>query len=95
MIQKDEKADGYPSSVNESEWTEITQGAADYCLCYCLCVLPPIYFPGGFAVSEPIRHTLGDEPVYCCVVSLGERWFAREMTIKQASAHVRELRDLI
>jgi hypothetical protein len=44
-------------------WRRITE--ADFW--YCLEVLPPIYFRGGFAVSEPVIHEQGDRPVYLCV----------------------------
>ena len=45
------------------DWRKITQEDADYCLE----VLPPIYFRGGFAVSEPVIHDDKGRPVYLCV----------------------------
>lgn len=44
-------------------WRQITERDADYCLE----VLPPIYFSGGFAVSEPVIHDKQGRPVYLCV----------------------------
>jgi hypothetical protein len=45
------------------DWQSITEADADYCLE----VLPPIYFRGGFAVSEPVIHDESGRPVYLCV----------------------------
>jgi len=44
-------------------WHKITQADADYCLE----VLPPIYFSGGFAVSEPVMHDERGRPIYLCI----------------------------
>jgi len=44
-------------------WRKITKADANYCLE----VLPPIYFSGGFAVSEPVIHDGAGRPVYLCV----------------------------
>ena len=44
-------------------WRDITEADADYCLE----VLPPIYFPGGFAVSEPVMHDAQGRPIYLCI----------------------------
>lgn len=53
---------------------------------YCLEVLPPLYFPGGFAVSEAQRHTAEGAPVYACIFPAGGRYFARYRTLPQAAA---------
>lgn len=68
-------------------WVEITD--EDYW--EALEVMPPIYFSGGFAVSEPTRHTAEDVPVYLCIKQLTtkdgvSRSWAREATIAEARA---------
>jgi hypothetical protein len=65
-------------------WVELTKEQFDYCLG----VLPPIYFRGGFAISEASRHTAEGVPVYCCVVTIRGRRLARELTIAEAEATV-------
>jgi len=44
-------------------WREIPEADADYCEG----VLPPIYFSGGFAVSEPVTDDERGRPIYLCV----------------------------
>jgi hypothetical protein len=56
-------------------------------------VLPPIYFRGGFAVSEPQCHDRTNTPVYACVVTKGKRYFLRYGTVKEAEAFADELRS--
>ena len=70
-------------------WRAITEADADYCLE----ALPPIYFSGGFAVSEPVMHDDADRPVYLCVRrershthGQPDRYFARLSTIKDVDA---------
>lgn len=77
--------------ANPGAWCATSAEDADYCLE----VLPPIYFRGGFAVSEPIRHTAEDVPVYLCLVQAGGVTFARQCTVKEAAADVEALRAAV
>jgi hypothetical protein len=67
------------------QWHEITEEDADYCLG----VLPPIYFRGGFAVSEPVIHNAKNEPVYLCVVRARGQLFARLASITEVESEAR------
>lgn len=66
---------------------------------YFLGVLPPIYFPGGFAVSEPQDHDRRTgEAIYLCIVtvhSYPKRYFARYLTIREAGPAALELRSAL
>ena len=66
-------------------WCEISEAQ----MMEALEVLPPIYFPGGFAVSEPLRHDGNGDPVYLCVVTIGEQYWVVEATIARARREVR------
>lgn len=55
------------------DWRAITKDDADYCLE----VLPPIYFAGGFAVSEPVIHDERGRAVYLCVKNERGKYFAK------------------
>lgn len=57
-----------------NQWREVDEATHDYFRA----VLPPIYFNGGFFVSEPCRH-IGDEPTYNAVATVGGRYFMREL----------------
>ena len=60
-----------------SEWVEISQEHADYMRD----VLPPIYVSGaGYMVSEAAAHDSEGHAIYCGVVQVGERYFAKECT---------------
>jgi hypothetical protein len=67
-------------------WVRATVEEADYCLN----VLPPIMFAGGFAVSEPIRDDDQGRPVYLAVVTAGGMVWAKELArgdmVKEAAA---------
>lgn len=63
-------------------WIEMSEEHATYSLE----VLPPIYFRGGFAVSEPAWHNEHDEPVYWCVVKAGSKHYGRHLTVREAPA---------
>jgi len=62
-------------------------------------VLPPLYFPGGFAVSEPIRDS-DQGTIYLCVVTKGDpdnplrkpEYFCKATTIAEAAREVPILR---
>ena len=69
-------------------WCRITEAEADEALN----VLPPIYFDGGFAVSEPIRHTAADEPVFLGVVQRSGIYYCAEGTVAELSREARKLR---
>jgi hypothetical protein len=61
-------------------WVEVSEERWEYCLN----VLPPIYFRGGFAVSEASWHTAGNVPVYLCLVTVKGTRYAQELTIAEA-----------
>lgn len=65
---------------NPGAWCRITE--AHYW--ELLGVLPPKYFPGGFAVSEPIRD-VPEGTVYLCVVAKGNSYYCKATTIAEAS----------
>lgn len=44
-------------------------------------ILPPIYFPRGFAVSEPSCHNAEGRPVYLLVRTISGQHFARYGTL--------------
>ena len=62
---------------------------------YFLEVLPPIYFPGGFAVSEANRADEQGRETYTCVSTVGQRHFARDMAIPDAVRETQILRDVL
>lgn len=62
-----------------SKWRRITE--RDYW--YCLEVLPPIYVPGGFAVSEPVTSTDDGQTVYLVVLGGPKNARARLATLAQ------------
>jgi hypothetical protein len=75
--------------AGENAWREVSSEFADDALN----VLPPIYFTGGFLVSEPYTH----DPktgcgVYACFAEIGRRHFARYATRAEAPALVADLR---
>lgn len=67
------------SAVLNDSWRRITE--QDYW--YCLEVLPPIYVPGGFAVSEPVTSTDSGEVVYLVVLGGPKTARARLATLAQ------------
>ncbi len=85
------------AASNPRAWHPMTEEEVDYCLE----VLPPIYFPGGFAVSEPLRDAGADDsgkgwrevsgPVYLAIVRKDGAYYCRELT---QGAMVPEARDL-
>jgi hypothetical protein len=69
-------------------WVRATAEEADYCLN----VLPPVLFAGGFAVSEPIRNDDQGRPVYLAIVDAGGKMWAKELargTMAQEAAALR------
>ena len=61
-------------------WCEISNEHFDYCLN----VLPPIYFPGGFATSEAVRFDCAeDDELYLSVVTWRGRRFACLLSPRQ------------
>ena len=72
-------------------WIGLTDEQAHYALE----VLPPIYFRGGFAVSEAAYHTASGEPAYWCVVKAGDRFYGRDLPISQAPAEAATLRQAV
>jgi len=75
------------AAADPTRWHEISRAKSDELLN----ILPPIAIPGGFAVSEPIRHE--GAAVYLCVVNVAGRWWARESTLAGVGAAVRDLRS--
>jgi len=71
-------------------WVRVKPEEADYCLN----VLPPICFPGGFAVSEPIRFDHLERHVYLAIVSAGGKVWAKELASADMAAEAQALRDL-
>jgi hypothetical protein len=71
------------ANAPEHTWAEIDSDA----YWEALEVLPPIYFPGGFAVSEAMTANAKGEEVYLCVVTIGKssttRHFAGYRTLAQ------------
>ena len=57
-------------------------------------VMPPIYFPGGFAVGEAIRHDSEGRAVYLAVAMTPGCTWVRELAIKDAPAAVVALRQV-
>ena len=75
--------------LTPDEWVEISKEH----MWEHLEVLPPIYYHGGFAVSEPWTHQgPNGAPTYLCVSTVGKRHFATHATIPQAEQMTRELR---
>lgn len=66
--------------LNPGQWCRCSQEHADYFLG----VLPPIYFPGGFACSEPWTHLDNGTPTYLCVITRGRKPYAKHATISEA-----------
>jgi len=63
-------------------WAEIGEEQADEALN----VLPPIYVPHGFMVSEACTANTEGHSVYLCVKQSGGRYFAAYRTRKQVAA---------
>ena len=68
------------------QWHEITQADAEYCCD----VLPPILFPGGFAVSEAANHNAEGEAVYLCV----RPWPTRGLYPQTFHARLASIREI-
>lgn len=69
------------AAADETAWHPMSEEEAEYCLN----VLPPIYFSGGFAVSEPIRDSYSFDlhpggQVFLAVVRWNGRPYCRELT---------------
>ncbi len=66
--------------ANPGTWCEVSEEHADYCLS----VLPPRYFPGGFAVSEAVRFDCAeDDELYLSVVGWRGRSFVCLLSPRQ------------
>jgi hypothetical protein len=78
-------------AADPGAWCEITE--EDYW--YCLEVLPPYYFDGGFAVSEACTHNDRGEPTYLCVATVKGRHYARELTLREANIEAPRLRAAV
>lgn len=69
------------AASDPSAWHPMTAAEAEYCLN----VLPPLYFKGGFAVPEAVRTGSDGRSVYLCVVHRGGQPFCREMAYTDAA----------
>lgn len=58
-------------------------------------VLPPIYFPGGFMVSEPAAHTADGDPIYAAIVRAGNGYWMREVPSREAGVESARLHKLM
>lgn len=76
---------------NQDAWSKGTE--EEYW--YCLEVLPPIMFAGGFAVSEAIRHNADGRAVYLAVVQVQGVNYFRELTVPQMAAEAEGLRYVL
>ena len=56
-------------------------------------VLPPIYFEGGFAVSEAQDHDRNGVARYGCLAKFGKKCYMKYMSIAEAPSEVKALRD--
>lgn len=81
------------AAADPRSWHPMTEEEADYCLE----VLPPIYFPGGFAVSEPLRDAgeldIGTGEVYLAVARKDGKPYCRELTRCSMAQEARDLKD--
>ena len=87
--------DAWPCQIIEERdrndmhcWTEISEEH----YWYFLEVLPPIYVPGGFQVSEPWRDNLHGYPLYLTVATIRERHYARHLATRDAGDAIAQLR---
>jgi hypothetical protein len=71
-------------------WVRAKPEEADYCLN----VLPPVLFAGGFAVSEPIRDDDLGRPVYLTIVTAGGKVWAKELAREDMAKEAKALRAL-
>lgn len=72
------------------DWVEISEEAATDLLN----VLPPIYIPGGFMVSEAADHDARGVAIYCAVVNAHGRYLAAELPSDMRS-HARTLAEAV
>ena len=63
------------ASKHPNTWVEISEAHTDDLLN----AVPPIYIPGGFMVGEPADHDADGCPIYCAVIGLNGRNFARHL----------------
>jgi uncharacterized protein DUF1419 len=77
---------------NPDTWVRITPEDYDYMLN----VLPPIYFSGGFAVSEAYDDDPETgEPRYATVVQAGFKFYVRHLPKSRMAAEATALRDFL
>jgi len=77
------------AKANRGAWVEVSEERWSYCLE----VLPPIYYPGGFAVSEASWHDGRGRAVYLCLSTVNGKHYAQEMTIADAVRETAALRQ--
>lgn len=89
IVENEDDRSGWKvAEENPGFWVKVSEEKAwEY-----LEVLPPFYFPGGFAVSEPIRHNKNNQPVYLCVTTIRGQAYVREGTIAEATREAVALR---
>lgn len=71
----------------ERTWFQVSQARYDYFIE----VLPPIYFPGGFFVSEAASHDDRGVPIYSAFVEIAGRYYCREFA---RDRHAEAMQDL-
>lgn len=79
------------SEEHPDSWCRIGDGWA----MEALEVLPPIYFRGGFAVSEAVTSDLTGAVMYLCVVTVhgtSDAYYCRVLSIKDATEQAPRLR---
>lgn len=57
--------------------------------------LPPIFFPGGFFVSEPAFHDARGVPAYAAWVKINDRYFVRNVLRDGHAAALAQLRETL
>lgn len=76
---------------NPGAWVEISEEHWDYSLG----AVPPIYFEGGFAVSEASHSDERGRSMYAACVNIGSRYFMRHLAVADMPTRARELRDTL
>ena len=76
---------------NPAAWVEISE---EHWI-YSMEVLPPIYFDGGFAVSEASHEDAQGREMYAACVKIGGRFFIRHLAVADMPEAARTLRATV
>lgn len=79
------------AAAEPDTWHQLTEDEADYCLG----VLPPIYFDGGFAVSEEAHADAEGRPHFYAVVRVRAVFYGRHLHRGNMAREARALRDAL